>query len=39
MEYGRWLELARNREHAVIEPTVRDLSERFFDDLRKVYAG
>jgi hypothetical protein len=39
MEYGVWLELANNREHAAIEPAVRVLSAFFFDDLRKIYAG
>jgi len=37
MEYGRWLELANNRERAALEPTVRALFPRFMDDIRKIY--
>jgi hypothetical protein len=37
MEYGRWLELANNRKHAVLEPTVRALAPFFMDDIRKIY--
>jgi len=37
MEYGRWLELANNRRHAALEPTVRMLFPYFMDDIRKIY--
>ena len=38
-EYGRWLELANNREHAVLEPTVRELAPAFMEDVGKIYGG
>jgi hypothetical protein len=37
MEYGKYLELARNRKHAVIEPTVKILFPWFMDDLRRIF--
>ena len=39
MDYGKWLEFANNRKHAMLEKTVRVLSPQFFDELRRVYAN
>jgi hypothetical protein len=38
MKYGEYLELANNREHAVLEPTVRRLRPFFLDEVRDIYA-
>ena len=38
MEYGKWLELARNGQNAALEKTVTPLVEPFLADLRKIYA-
>jgi len=38
MEYGKWLELARNGQNAALEPNVRAMVAWFLDDLRKIYA-
>jgi hypothetical protein len=38
MEYGEYLELANNRKHEAIRPTVQVLVPWFLDDLRKIYA-
>jgi hypothetical protein len=37
MEYGKWLELANNRKHAALEPTLKLLVPFFMDDVRKVF--
>lgn len=37
VEYGRWLELANNRIHAALEPTVRELAPVFMKKVRKIY--
>ena len=39
MEYGKWLELANDRRHAALEPTLRMLYPYFMDDLKKIYQG
>ena len=36
-EYGKSLELANNRKHALLEPTVRELVPAFMDEVRKIY--
>ena len=38
IEYGKWLELARNGQNAALKPTVAGLLESFRNDLRKIYA-
>jgi hypothetical protein len=37
MSYGVYLELARNRKYAALEPTVRALAPSFLADLRTIY--
>ena len=38
MEYGKWLELARNRQNEALRPTVAAVADSFYADLRKIYA-
>jgi hypothetical protein len=38
MTYGKDLELKKNRERAVLEPTVRELAPDFMDEVRDIYA-
>ena len=38
VEYGKWLELARNGQNAALEKTVSALAHSFLSELRKVYA-
>jgi len=38
MEYHKWLELARNRKHESIRPTVQILVPWFMDELKKVFS-
>ena len=38
MSYGVYLELANNREHAVIEPIVRSLAPEFLEKVKRIYA-
>ena len=37
VDYGKWLELARNGQTAAMEKTVTPLVEPFLADLRKIY--
>jgi len=40
MEYGKWLELGKNRSVLpLIEPTVKELVPKFFEELKEIYAG
>ena len=39
MEYGKWLELANNRELAVLEPVIKDLAPALMDEARKIFQG
>ena len=37
MSYGAYLELANNRQHAVLEPTVRGLAPEFMAGIKRIY--
>jgi hypothetical protein len=39
MSYGVYLELARNRKYAVLEPIVRGLAPEFLERIKALYAG
>jgi hypothetical protein len=39
MSYGVYLELARNRKYAVLEPIVRGLAPEFLERIKAIYAG
>jgi len=39
MSYGVYLELAKDRKYAVLEPIVRGLAKDFLKDLKEVYSG
>ena len=35
-EHGKWLELAMNRKHAVLLPTVRKMAPKYFKQVREI---
>jgi hypothetical protein len=39
MSYGVYLELARNRQYAVLEPIMRGLAPEFLERIKAIYAG
>jgi len=39
MSYGVYLELAKNRKYAVLEPIIRGLAPEFLQKVKEIYAG